>query len=366
MTREAAFSELAVGEPAPWFRQRSAANPAYCFDTVGGRYVVLCFFASASSAEAGAALSAAQAAGDVFDDVRACFFGVTADPGDAEQLKERYPGYRYIWDFDGAVARLYGAMAADGSRRGLWIATDPTLRVLRAAPLEAAGAEIAFLRGLPPPHLFTGSESLPPVLVLPNAFEPELCEALLALYRRSGGEESGFMRDNDGKTELAYDDAHKRRRDCIVADPDLVAAIKSRVSRRIAPEVRKVFQFRVTRMERLLIGCYSAAEGGHFRAHRDNTTRGTAHRRFAVTINLNADFDGGELSFPEYGPRSFKPPPGGAVVFSCSLLHGVSRVKRGERFAFLPFLYDEAAAELRERNNPHLADGVQEYRRDYE
>jgi hypothetical protein len=30
----------------------------------------------------------------------------------------------------------------------------------------------------------------------------------------------------------------------------------------------------------------------------------------AVSINLNADFDGGEISFPECGPRSYKAPPG--------------------------------------------------------
>jgi hypothetical protein len=32
------------------------------------------------------------------------------------------------------------------------------------------------------------------------------------------------------------------------------------------------------------------------------------------------------------------------------MLHAVSNVKRGNRFAFLPFLYDEAAAKLREEN----------------
>src|SRR5215207_10720033 len=69
--------------------------------------------------------------------------------------------------------------------------------------------------------------------------------------------------------------------------------------------------------------CRAAAEDG--RAHRDNTTKGTAHRWFAVSINLNSESEGGEVSFPEYGPRSFKPPPGGAVVFSCSILHGVSK-----------------------------------------
>jgi predicted 2-oxoglutarate/Fe(II)-dependent dioxygenase YbiX len=32
------------------------------------------------------------------------------------------------------------------------------------------------------------------------------------------------------------------------------------------------------------------------------------------------------------------------------LLHKVSTVTRGQRFAFLPFLYDDAAATLRQRN----------------
>lgn len=115
-------------------------------------------------------------------------------------------------------------------------------------------------------------------------------------------------------------------------------------------------------MERYIVCCYDAEEGAHFRAHRDNTTGGTAHRRFAVSINLNDDFDGGEVSFPEYGPRSFKPPPGGAVVFSCSLLHAVSRITRGKRYAFLPFLYDDAAAKVREANNRFLGEGVGAYR----
>ncbi len=115
-------------------------------------------------------------------------------------------------------------------------------------------------------------------------------------------------------------------------------------------------------MERYLIGCYEEESGGHFRPHRDNTTRGTAHRRFAVTINLNAgDYDGGDLCFPEFGARSYNPPTGGAAVFSCSLLHEAKPVTRGRRYAFLPFLYDDEAARIREANNVHLGEGVGRY-----
>jgi predicted 2-oxoglutarate/Fe(II)-dependent dioxygenase YbiX len=123
-------------------------------------------------------------------------------------------------------------------------------------------------------------------------------------------------------------------------------------------ELLKAYQYKATAIERYLVGCYRAEDGGHFAPHRDNTTKGTAHRRFAASVNLNSDFDGGEVSFPEYGPRGFKPPPGGAVVFSCSLLHSVSSVKRGRRYAFLPFIYDDDAAKIRAANNQFLGEDV--------
>jgi hypothetical protein len=58
----------------------------------------------------------------------------------------------------------------------------------------------------------------------------------------------------------------------------------------------------VARIERYIVACYDATERGHFRAHRDNTTKGTGHRRFAVTANLYDGCDGGELWFPHGWP----------------------------------------------------------------
>ncbi|HEX2725725.1 MAG TPA: 2OG-Fe(II) oxygenase, partial [Beijerinckiaceae bacterium] len=126
--------------------------------------------------------------------------------------------------------------------------------------------------------------------------------------------------------------------------------------------IQKVHHFKATRMERYIVSCYAAEDGGHFRPHRDNTTKATAHRRFAVSINLNNDFEGGEVGFPEYGPRSYKAPVGGAVVFSTPLLHAVSPVTKGRRYAFLPFLYDDAAARIREANNAFLGEGIGAYK----
>ena len=107
---------------------------------------------------------------------------------------------------------------------------------------------------------------------------------------------------------------------------------------------------RLTRIERDLVARYDAETGGHFGPHRDDTGMSVAHRRFAVSINLNADFDGGEISFPEYSPQAFKAAPGTAIVFSASILHQVSRVTRGQRYVFLTFLFDEEAERLRQSN----------------
>lgn len=367
------FANVLKGDPAPWFRQRAFSNPNFAFDTVGGRYIVLCFYVTASDAHGQAALRAMTELNDVFDDVQASFFGVSNDPGDEtdKRIADFFPGYRHFLDFDGAVAKLYGAVPSDAQPGGtvdarrLWFILDPTLRVRECVPFRPDQGDIAevtaLLRALPPVDRFAGQPLMAPVLYLPNVFEPEFCQQLVGLHEADGGTESGFMREVDGKTVAITDHAHKRRKDFDIADPAVVQQCRARFIRRVVPEIKKAHQFEVTRMERFLVGCYRAEDEAHFRAHRDNTTKGTAHRRFAVSVNLNDDFDGGEVSFPEYGPRSFKPAPGGAVVFSCSLLHAVSKVTRGQRYAFLPFLYDDAAARIREANNQFLGDGVGAY-----
>jgi predicted 2-oxoglutarate/Fe(II)-dependent dioxygenase YbiX len=181
-------------------------------------------------------------------------------------------------------------------------------------------------------------------------FEPELCRQLIAYYEAQGGTPSGVMRQVDGRTVAVLDD-FKRRRDADIADEALRRALQVRIVRRLLPEVKKTYQFTATRMERHIVACYDAEDGGYFRPHRDNTTAGTAHRRFAISINLNAEaFEGGDLRFPEFGRRTYRPPTGGAVVFSCSLLHEATSVTRGRRYAFLPFLYDEADAAVRDAN----------------
>lgn len=361
------------GDPIPEFVARSAHNPRYAFYTAAGRYVVLSFLGS------GAHDSARQLARYVeerrarFDDQHLSFFGVSIDPADERQgrLRTLIPGIRYFWDTDRKISKLFSAIGPDGSAKNVYrpftLVLDPMLRVLAQIPLMPADEHCRrlddVLDGLPPVVEHAQTALNAPVLILPRVFEDALCRELIATYRQYGGTESGFMREVGGKTVEVREASFKRREDFeFDRRPELAAlraTIQDRIRRRVLPEIKRAFQFEVTRMERYIVARYDGDSGGFFRAHKDNTTLGTAHRRFACTINLNADeYTGGDLRFPEFGPRTYRAPTGGAVVFSCALLHEASPVASGERFAFLPFFYDEAAARVREQNAHSLTGQV--------
>lgn len=358
---------LVVGELAPWFHARAlSGNPRYAFDTVAGRYVLMLFYGSAADADAAQALTLVAANNGVFDDAHACFFGITHDPADesAGRIEQRLPGIRHFLDFDRVIADKYRFAAPVGKPlpEKCWVLLDPMMRILGRFAIDKGDLAIRATANL---SRAVRVVETAPVLVVPNLIEPSLCRHLIDLYKTGTPETSGFMREVNGKTTLVHDANHKVRSDYTIEDPQLMRTLSSLVSRRLTPMIQRAFQFQVTRMERYIVACYEAETGGHFSAHRDNTTKGTAHRRFAVSINLNAEeFDGGDLSFPEFGPRRYRPPTGGAVVFSCSLLHQAWPVTRGIRYAFLPFLYDDAAAEIRERNNDFLGDGTTPYQRE--
>jgi predicted 2-oxoglutarate/Fe(II)-dependent dioxygenase YbiX/peroxiredoxin len=365
---------LSPGVPAPWFRQRCTSNEDYSFDTVAGRYILLCFFGSMSQPPARARMAAALSLRELFDDQRLALFGISVDRTDEAQarVRESMPGIRHFWDFDGSVSRLYGAQplqgaGPDGSTyRPQWVLLNPNLQVRRVLPFATSGSDLqelpALLRSLPPVDGFAGVEMHAPVIVLPDLFEPAFCRMLIERYEGRGGRSSGFMREVGGLTTSVNDASHKVRRDHLIGDEPLQQQIQQRMHAKVRPVLQRVHCFDATRMERYLVACYDAAEGGHFQPHRDNTTRGTAHRRFALSVNPNDDFEGGELVFPEYGARGYKPPAGAGVIFSCSLLHAVQPVRRGRRYAFLPFFYDEAAAAVREANAPFLVHDGEPYR----
>jgi len=341
---------LDPGDPMPWFiLPRLGGEPRFGFDKLGGRHTLLLAFGSAKIPAVADALALVRAAGSVFNNSDAAFMGLTTDARDVEtgRVFATVPFMHFLLDFNRDASALLGAVAKDtGDLRPHWLLIDPALRVVARFPLAQGAQAIAATAAA----VASVTEQPAPILRVPRLLDPDLCARLIDHYERQGGQDSGMMRQVGDRTVHVIDHSHKRRRDCEITDEALSQALRTAVERRLVPMIQRAFQFRATRIERYIVACYDASEGGHFNAHRDNTTLGTAHRRFAVTINLNEDYEGGDLRFPEWGRRTYRAGAGGAVVFSCSMLHEATPVTAGRRYATLPFLYDEAAAEVRAAN----------------
>jgi predicted 2-oxoglutarate/Fe(II)-dependent dioxygenase YbiX/peroxiredoxin len=367
-----------VGDLVPTFTCAASNNPRFHFETLGGRYVILSFFGSAArSPQAEVVQCITQELRAQITDEKVCFFGVTIDPEDEQngRMRGMLPGIRYFWDYDAEVSKLYGASDLAGGLperlaqyRAFTLLLDPSTRVLANIPMDDAATHNKklkeLLQRLPDIDRYAAVPLCAPVLIIPRVFERSFCKKLIDYYHSHDSYDSGSMTEVDGYTVGKLDHSTKRRNDCAIEDEEIQAAMRMRIHRRLLPLIEKAFQFKVTRIERYIVARYDGEHGGFFRAHRDNTTRATAHRRFACSINLNAEeFSGGELRFPEFGSRTYRAPTGGAVVFSCSLLHEATPVTKGERYATLPFFYDAEGAKIRAENLQYLKSGVIDHNR---
>ncbi len=357
-----AHNQITLGDPVPWFSAATVTGGSFHLQVAAGRWIVLCFPGAAADRDTQQKLAALFRDTALFDEDRLEGHVVVTRPLAApnELAAIGHPGFSVLADYDGAVSRSFGAAEAPRT-----IVLDPMLRAIASIAWHDADEHVAMLgellRSLPPVDDAAGVPMNAPVLIVPRVLDFPLCELLVKLYDRMGGEDSGFMLDVAGKTQTMVDYRLKRRNDLPLLAPELRDTIRDRLVRRLMPAVKTYFQFDATRMDRYIVACYDSAVGGHFYRHRDNVNAGAQHRRFAVTINLNKDYDGCDLQFPEFGRKVYRAPVGGAVVFSCGALHQVTPVTRGRRYAFLAFLYGEADAALREANNARLQDGENHY-----
>ncbi|MEO6862602.1 MAG: redoxin domain-containing protein [Microcoleus sp.] len=362
---------LQIGDPAPWFSIAASNNPLFDFSMAGGRRVVLFFFASAAFEQIQAILKSFQELSVEFQSLQVPLLGVSVDATDKEQNRRTTiaPSFIFFWDFDKKISQQYG-VCREVEQNGVvrvhyapqTFVLNENLQVINILPMgesdQHAQQVLHFIKTLTQieePRPITTRHA--PVLVIPNVFDASFCRSLIDMYNADGGSTSGFMREIDGKTVGIHDDNFKKRRDFYIKDEHLLRQLNTIILRRVIPEVEKAFQFKITRFERYLIACYDAQSGGYFQAHRDNTSQGTLHRRFAMTLNLNVgEYRGGFLRFPEYAPHGYKGDSGTAIIFSCSLLHEATRMISGQRFALLSFFYGDEDALVRNANVKCIVD----------
>jgi predicted 2-oxoglutarate/Fe(II)-dependent dioxygenase YbiX/peroxiredoxin len=355
-------NRIVLGDPVPWFGLPVVTGGSFDLQASAGRWVVLSFLGPLSDPRAMAEVTEFARLSASFTEDHlfiACVF--TGQAGDEPSLAAiSSPTLSFLADHDGAITRQFGAAQMPRT-----IILDPMLRAVADIAWDIPQGHATMVRnvlqGLPPVEDSAGVPMFAPALLVPRVFSFGICDFLTQFYETQGAVDSGFQFDVDGKTVTLSDWRLKRRSDVAVGVPEVRELIRDHIVRRLVAPIERYFQFKVTRMDRYVVACYDSAVAAHFHRHRDNINAGALHRRFALSINLNKDFEGGDLMFPEFGRKTYRPSEGGALVFSCGALHQVTPVTKGKRYAFLAFMYGEEDAAKREGNNSRLHAGEIQY-----
>jgi peroxiredoxin len=340
--REAPAGRAEVGDIAPPFalpaEDGGTVDPTA--DAIAGHFLLLVFLPDPQ--RRGALDALAGASGALAEAGVRTYLLAGAKAAELGALKDRLGvPFPLVADADRATARAYGCAAGGAvllrpNQHVLarFAADDPAMAAGVLSATEAARAA----RASPLCH--------PPILIVPDAFSRADCQRLITTYTMTGNrfvEPGHNVRDMTADYKMRIPDYGRQDRIdhwLVAAEPNQL--VDGRLQARVFPEIRKAFQYNITRRERYRIGCYEGERGGESHGHRDNTAAIVAHRRFACSINLNTEqFEGGGLRFPEYGDQIYRPETGAAIVFSSSVLHEAMHVTAGRRFVLLAFIYGD-------------------------
>jgi peroxiredoxin/predicted 2-oxoglutarate/Fe(II)-dependent dioxygenase YbiX len=337
---------LEPGDPAPHIvALDEKGEPTYSnADLITGRPLVLLFCPSGEAATA--LLAAVRDRAAEFAALDTNIHAVSRQPVEANGAVHaalRLP-FKLLTDATGNIFGTYGA--GGGSTA---VILDPNHRVARILreplPAALADAALAFLRQAFAPRGIR-VQAQAPVLLLPRVLAETECARLVEQFHRpvniwpSDGFRSAGHTEEQGDFKVDHAGVYGQLTEYVVRDPALQQFLDQRFSRRVAPEMRKAFQTGVTQRENYRIARYDSVSGGVLYPHRDNGTKETGHRRFTMTINLNAgDYEGGALRFREYGDHFYEVERGTAIVWSATLLHDVMPVTKGARFVLGVHMY---------------------------
>lgn len=269
----------------------------------------------------------------------------------ADRSEQGIP-FRILADTLGDVTHRYEALAGGVADGLLTFVLAPSLHVTRVIrdpeSLDPAAEALATVSTLLSAREAQPIGLHPPVLQIPGVLSAAECRFLVSLHDRAD-----TPWNQPGDPEDQYDfkirvGDHRRadRVDYVINDPEIAKHLDARLARRIRPQIRKAFQYTVSKRETYHLARYQGQRGGYSIGHRDNSSQDLAHRRFALSISLNAgEYQGGALRFREYGEQRYRLPMGAALVFSSSLLHEILAVTSGRRFVLLSHLFGEDAGQ---------------------
>jgi peroxiredoxin/predicted 2-oxoglutarate/Fe(II)-dependent dioxygenase YbiX len=322
-------------------------------DHLSGHYLILAFVNDTRDEQAIPVLSALAKLQPLLEASNATVVAVSAT-SNAARNREIKKSAGFPWpvasDSSGAIFASYGLHKENGEAVRLVLVTpyrqirtwfdsptdiDDTLKtIMNVLDNTQAAEELRW----GPPHA--------PVLIVPNVLSEEECGMLVESC------ETGvpFMVRQPRPGEIAgnynipvYEHERQDRVDQIIKDQATLTFLDDRLFGRVTPMIKKAFAFDVTQREDLHIARYVGKRGGITMGHRDNTRAETAYRRFALSMSLNDNYEGGEIAFKEFSPKGYRVPAGTAIVFSSSLLHEVQETISGTRYNLISHFFNEQA-----------------------
>ncbi len=173
----------------------------------------------------------------------------------------------------------------------------------------------------------------PPILIVPNVITPEFRDIILEYYKKSN--KNVILKGTKNRTHA-------------FTDISLTKQLDDKLSKSLFPELKKIYNLDITYRENYKICSYSDKDRGKFHAHRDSVYP-YGHRRFAMSLILNDNYEGGGIVFPEYNNTAYKPEPCSAVIFPTPLYHKVLEVTGGIRYVIISFLLGDDEAEYKRK-----------------
>lgn len=336
---------LDVGDIAPNFALPDEFGQRVVLDgdDVAGHFTILIFTGAAAAEQIQAQLQSFAAAAAAFDGRSAKVFAIGKTASLPSAVVWLWPR---LTDADGQCHAAYLGGGTGGVTTVVLAPNRHVIAVLNGPGPQAEHAIAAIEQAAA--HRRSAMVNAPhaPVLIVPDVLTRGDCEYLMRVFAEQGEfiaqtQHGAAMPAHDYKVRVP-EYGRRDRIDHFIANAETSGLIHSRFRTRLFPEIKKAYQYEITRYEPYRIGCYEGERGGELHGHRDNTLPIVAHRRFAVSVNLNShEFEGGALRFPEFGDEVYRPESGAAIAFSCSILHEAMHVTRGRRLVLLAFLGGE-------------------------
>jgi hypothetical protein len=326
------------GDVAPPLTTQTRGDAAFPLYSLAGKFSVIFAFGSLKAKDARKAM-VSMLQQEFHPQSENCqFYGLTLHDKDCDDamLQGLCPDNRILIDPKGELSRAL-ALFKDKTYLPTWLIFDPNMKLWASGPMGDYKKMIETMKNLPPAAEHMGANAFAPILMIPRVFEPLFAKDLMTYYGHSLTQRPEIFGNNGAPVQ------HQQLRQ----------AYRERVASRIVPELNRVFGSYISRLEHMNVSSLDESQPAKA-ARRNNEHRSEAHRRFVVMVNLNDDYEGGEVCFPEYGGRLYRMPAGGALVFSASLLVEYKAITKGFRLCATPYLYDEHFARLRYETSQEL------------